>query len=254
MQRVRFVIAAIVVCATVAAGVAPALAGSSGNPQWSVAGTTLSSGESREIKGEGPGTQKFHAGEVTVACSATALESGATIIGGSGSTPGTGSEQLVYTGCQIRKSATEEVVSGCAVYSVGAAAGTMKTAKLAARLGYVSQTAAEHEEPNTVTVLKPETGSAYLQVELTGESCPLPGAGKYTVEGEIALKNPESGVEKAKHAVEAPSTSVKAFYLNSGGVAKEEKLRGLKMSTYNAVYVGEATTETISGERWGVVH
>jgi hypothetical protein len=255
MHRTRLGIAALIACLIAVAGVAPALAGSSGNPQWSVEGTALKTGETKTITGEASGVQKLKSGEVTVACSALALESGSVIAGGSGSTSGTGTEQLVYSGCTIENTATEEPISGCKVNSSGSANGTVKTEQLKARLAYSSSSAAEHEEASTVTVLKPETGVNFLQLELSGENCPTPGNGKYGVEGELALHNPEGSTEKTKHTSEATATSIKTFYLNNGGLPKEEKVKGLKVvGIANAVYSGNAIFKTSPEAAWSAQH
>lgn len=75
------------------------------------------------------------------------------------------------------------------------------------------------------------------------------------MEGELALKNVEGSSEKQKHTAEAPSTSVKVYYLNNGGLPKEEKVKGLKVvGVANAIYVGNATVETASESAWSVVH
>jgi hypothetical protein len=253
MQRMRLGIVAVAACLVVVGGVAPALAGSSGNPQWSVSGSTLGSGETRETKAEAGGTQKLKSGEITVVCSSVGLESGATIKGGSGATPGSGTEQLVYGGCIVQRTSTEEVASGCKVSSTGEPVGTVKSEKLSAKLAYTTPGAAEKEEPSTVSVLKPESTSTFLQLELTGEGCPVPGAGKYPVEGELAMKNIEGNVEKTSHTGEAPSTSVKTYFLNNGGLPKEEKVKGLKVNgSASAVYVGNAVVGLTAGSSWAV--
>jgi hypothetical protein len=254
MKRVRLMIMAVSACLTVFAGVAPALAGSGGNPQWSVEATQLKTGETKGVTGEAATTQKLKSGEATVACTTLALEAGSVIAGGAGATPGTGTEQLLYGSCVVENTTTEEVAVGCKVNSSGQAAGSVKTEQLKAKLAYTSSGAAEREEPSTVTVLKPETGTVFLQLELSGEHCPTPGNGKYNVEGEVALKNPEGSTEKAKHTTEAPTTSVKTFYLNSGGLPKEEKVKGLKVGgVTTAVYSGNATFQTSPEAAWSVV-
>lgn len=255
MRRMRFVIAVSVACLAAAAGVAPALAGGGGNPQWAVEGSQLGSGESREIRATGTSAQKFKSGEATVACSGFEVEAGSVATGGSGVTPGTGTEQLVFTGCVVEDTSTEAEYAGCKVNSVGAVAGTLKTVSLKARLGYLTAGAAEREESNTVTVLKPESGTALLEMELSGEGCPTPGSGKYAIEGEMGMRNLEGGTEKVKHSVEAPSSPVKFYYLNSSGLPKEEKVKGLKIAgSASAVYTGTATVETTSASNWSVVH
>jgi hypothetical protein len=254
MRLMRLGLAAVLACLVVAAGVAPALAGSTGNPQWEVGGSVLKSGETKEISLVGSGSQKFKTSELTVACSGASLEAGGHITGGVGATPGTGAEQIVYSGCVIAKT-NEEVIPGCKVNSTGAATGTVKTEKLTAKLGYATIVAAETETPTTVTDLKPETGSSFLQLELSGESCPFPGNGKYNIEGEVALKNVEGSTEKAKHTGEAPSTAVKAFYLNNGGLPKEEKVKTLKVSSLaNGVYVGNVIGTTSPEAGWAAVN
>ena len=253
MQRVRLTAAAVAACLIVFAGVAPALAGSGGNPQWAIAGTALKTGETREISGEASGAQKLKSGETTVACSTLGFEAGSVIAGGAGATPGTGTEQLLYGGCVVEDTATEEVAAGCKVNSVGESAGTVKTTLLKAKLGYTGSLAAEREEPSTVTYLKPESGSVFLQLELSGEGCPTPGNGKYNVEGDLALKDPEGSVEKTTHTAEAPNTSVKVFYLNSGGLPKEEKVKGLKVSGSSTFYTGNSAIATSPSSNWSVV-
>jgi hypothetical protein len=254
MQRVRLIIVTAGVCLAVFAGVVPALAGTGGNPQWSVAGAQLVTGETKGVTGEAATTQKLKSGESTVACSTVALESGSVIAGGSGATPGTGTEQLLYGSCVVQNTTSGEVAVGCKVNSVGQTAGSVKTEQLKAKLAYTTGGAAELEEPNTVTVLKPETGTVFLQLEMSGEHCPTPGNGKYNVEGEIALKNPEGSSEKTKHTAEAPTTSVKTYYLNSGGLPKEEKVKGLKVGgVTTAVYTGNTTSQTSGESLWAVI-
>jgi hypothetical protein len=255
MRLMRLGLAAVLVCLAVVAGVAPALAGSTGNPQWQVGGAILKSGETQEISLEASGAQKLKTSELIVACSSASLEAGSHITGGSGATPGSGSERLIYSGCVIEKVSNEEPISGCKVNSAGSASGTVRTEQLAVKLGYTSPFAAEHEEPSTVTDLKPETGSSFLQLELSGENCPFPGNGKYNIEGEVAMKNVEGSTEKAKHTAEAPLTSVKTFYLNNGGLPKEEKVKTLKISSIaNGVYVGNVIGTTTSAANWSAVN
>lgn len=255
MRLMRFGLAAVLVCLAVVAGVAPALAGSTGNPQWQVGGSILKSAETKEISLAGSGSQKFKTSELTVACSGASLEAGSHITGGVGATPGTGTERIIYSGCVIQKTTTEEVIPGCKVNSTGATAGTVKSEKLTATLGYATTVAAESETPNTVTDLKPETGSSFLQLELSGESCPFPGNGKYNIEGEVAMKNLEGSTEKAKHTAEAPSTSVKVFFLNNGGLPKEEKVKTLKISSLaNGAYVGSVIGTPSPEAGWAAVN
>ena len=255
MRLMRLGPAAVLVCLAVAAGVAPALAGSTGNPQWQVGGSILKSGETKEITLTGSGSQKLKTSELIVACSSAALESGSHITGGVGATPGGGSEQIIYSGCVAEKGTTEEVISGCKVNSTGSAVGTVKSEHLAVKLAYTSPFAAEHEEASTVTDLKPESGSSFLQLELSGENCPFPGNGKYNVEGEVVMKNVEGGTEKNKHTGEAPSTSVKVFYLNNGGLPKEEKVKTLKISgSASGVYIGNVIGTTSPEAGWAAVN
>lgn len=254
MRHMKVGIVAIVLCLVASAGVSPALAGSGGNPQWAVEGSQLGSGESKEISSTGAGAQKFKSGEATIACSGVGVESGAVATGGSGATPGTGTERLVFSGCVVENTTTEAEYAGCKVNSVGASSGTLKTVVLKARLGYVSAGAAEREESSTVTVLKPESGTSLLEMELSGEGCPAPGSGKYAIEGEMGMRNIEGSSEKVKHTVEAPSSPVKFYYLNSSGIPKEEKVKGLKIAgSASAVYTGSATVETAGALNWSIV-
>lgn len=255
MRLMRWGLAAILSCLAIVACVAPALAGSTGNPQWQVGGSILKSGETKEISLTGSGSQKLKTSELIVSCSGASLESGSHITGGVGATPGGGSEQILYSGCVIERVSPEEVISGCKVNSAGLASGNVKSEHLAVKLGYTSPFAAEHEEPSTVTDLKPETGSSFLQLELSGEGCPFPGNGKYNVEGEVAMKNVEGSTEKTKHTAEAPSTSVKVFYLNNGGLPKEEKVKTLKISgSASGVYVGNVIGSPTPEAGWAAVN
>jgi hypothetical protein len=255
MKRLRLTVVAGCTAFAAFAVVVPALAGSGGNPQWSVAGEQLALAETKPIKGEASGPQKLKSGEATIACTSLSLASGSQIVGGGGATPGTGSEQLVYAGCVVENTTSEEVFAGCNVNSVGETAGHLKTEKLAAKLAYATSGAAEHEEPNTVTVLKPESGTTFLGIEFSGEHCPTPGNGKYNAEGELALKDPEGSTEKAKHTAEAPLSAVKLYYINSGGVPEEKKVKGLKVqSMTNAVYFGNSIMTTSPEATWSAVH
>jgi hypothetical protein len=254
MKRLRFMMAAVFACFIVLASVGPALAGSGGNPQWSVGGTPLKLGESKSLTGEASGAQKLKSGETTVACTNLSLASGSTIDGGSGATGGTANEQLIYGSCVVENTTTGEPYAGCNVNSVGEAAGTIRTAKLAAKLAYATSGAAEREEANTVTVLRPESGATFLTIEFSGEHCPTPGNGKYTGEGELVLKNPEGGVEKTKHTAEAPLSAVKKYFLNVAGLPEEKKVEGLKVEGMtNAVYVGNSIFATSSESGWAAV-
>jgi hypothetical protein len=255
MKRLKWVVLAVCVCLIVFAVVVPALAGSGGNPQWSVEGTQLALSESKSVTGEASGIQKLKSAETTIACTSLSLGAGSVITGGSGSTPGTATETLVYSGCVVENTTSEEVYAGCKVNSVGETAGTLKTQQLVGKLAYTGQVIAEHEEPTTLTVLKPETGTTFLTVEYSGEHCPAPGNGKYTIEGEIALKNPEGSTEKTKHTAEGPLTSVKVYWLNSGGVPEEHKVKGIKIGgTTNAVYLGNSVLTTSPEARFSAVH
>ncbi len=255
MKRLRLVVLAACVCLIVLASVVPALAGSGGNPQWSVAGTQLALGETKSVTGEASGAQKLKSGETTIACTSLSLGAGSAITGGSGATPGTGTEQLVYGGCVVENTTSEEVYAGCKVNSVGETTGTLKTEHLAAKLAYTGSGAAEHEEPSTLTVLKPESGTTFLTIEYSGEHCPTPGNGKYVAEGELALKNPEGITEKTKHTAEAPLSSVKIYYINSAGVPEEHKVKGIKVqSMSNAVYFGNSIMTVSSEPNWSAVH
>jgi hypothetical protein len=255
MRLMRLGLGAVLACLAIVAGVAPALAGSTGNPQWEVGGSILKSGETKEIAITASGAQKLKTSEFIVACSGVGLESGSHITGGVGATPGGGSEQIVYSGCVMEKATTEEAISGCLVNSTGSASGTVKSEHLAVKLAYTTPSAAEHEEANTLTVLKPESGTSFLQLELSGENCPFPGNGKYNVEGEVVMKNLEGATEKSKHTAEAPSTSVKVFYLNNGGLPKEEKVKTLKIAgSVSGVYIGNVIGTTVPEGGWAAVN
>jgi hypothetical protein len=254
MKRLRFMVVAVAASLIVLAGVVPALAGSSGNPQWSVEGAQLKLGETKSVTGEASGIQKLKSGETTIACTGLSLGAGSTISGGAGAAAGTGSEQLVYSGCIVENTTTETPYTGCKVNSVGETAGTLKTEKLTAKLAYATLGAAEREEPSTVTALKPESGTIFLTIEYSGEGCPAPGNGKYKGEGELVLKNPEGSVEKAKHTAEAPLSSVKKYFTNVGGVPQETKVEGLKVqSMVNAVYVGNSIMSKSPEGSWSAI-
>ncbi len=253
MHRMRLGFAVLAASLLAVAIVAPAFGGSSNNPQWDVNGSVLRSPETLEVLGEGTGKQKLLSSEMTIQCTGDKLE-GATIVGGAGALPGSGTETFIFTGCNVKKNNNGEEPAGCKVNSVGETAGTIKTAKLASKLVYANAPAANNEEAsNTLSLMKAEGGEKFAQVELSGEGCPFPGKGKYNVEGELLARNKEGSSAAVQHVLEAPSTPIQKYWVNNSGVAKEETISVLRVvGMIGAIYSGNTTVETASKQEWWV--
>lgn len=231
---------------------APALAWSTNNPQWDVGATILASGESRSISAEAQGVQKFVSGETTFACSSVAVETGAVLLGSNAPSPGTSTETLHYGGCVVKLTSNGEERKGCKVNSLGQAAGTVITQNLISKLAFQTLGAAEEErESATVSVMKPEAGSKFAELELSGEACPFPGVGKYAIEGEVVARNKEGNVHTSTHLLEEPATAVKVYFYNNAGTSVEERVKGLKAFGGSATSVGNIlVTPSPSVEWW----
>jgi hypothetical protein len=227
--------------------VTPAFATSEKNPQWEVGTTLLALGQEKpiEVKAVSP-KQVLTASGVKIECTGVKVDSGAAIIGGEGETAGTNKETIVYEGCTVNGS------PDCTVDNVGGVAGTIATQALKSTLVFETKTAAEKEESKTLTLFEPASGSVFVELELAG-TCPSPGAGKYPVEGQVAVTNKEGSVSKQEHELEAPAKVITEYYTNKAGKTEKHSVTTFKvLHIANASYEGVVAVKLESGEDWAV--
>jgi hypothetical protein len=230
--------------ALVAASVA--LAASTNNPQYKVAGAILGSGNTRIFTVTQVNTQTLKGTGLTIECTGLKAEAGATIIGSAAPNPGTSKETLEYSGCTVKN------FPKCKVN--GHIPGEIKTQPLINKLAFETKAAAEKEKEPTVTVLTPEAEKEpkFALFTLTEENkgtkeCPL--TGEVGSKGSVALKNVAKAEEETEtHELEGTEPALKAYWLNEGGESTEHKVR-LEVAGLAATYVGKSRV-TIAKTPW----
>jgi hypothetical protein len=252
MRSVKLVVAAaiaIFVCAALEA--APAFAGGGHkNPVWVKAnGAVLKAGETIGItaKAKTGSTQVLSGGGHVVNCHAVAVLAGAKLEGGE---PGTDSETLSYSNCELEGRKTSE----CEVMNVGGTGGTIVTKALKSKLAFGSAAKATAEESannGTVTVFEAATGTVFVKLVFTGTNCgtvPSPT----TVKGGVVVTNEEGAAEPEiafTHVLKA--TGATKYWVNNGGVVEEKTVTRLEAFGVGATYLGEV--EVTGGEEFGVL-
>jgi hypothetical protein len=247
MKRLRIIgMALVAVFAVSAVVVAPAFATGTTNPEWKVAGTTLTG--TKNIEAKAVNTQELTSSAAkTISCKQVAATGSAHLIENISSPAigGTDMETLTYSECTYPE-------SGCHVKNKGGTNGTIVTNALTSELAYKTAEEAENEEVKkgtTVTVFKPLSGSTFVEIEFEGSGCPI--ISNASVEGSVAVENvgaagTESGAEATSHELNAPSTLIKKAYYNDGGTKEEKTEFKVFGGLASAGYVGKSSV-TIEG-------
>ncbi len=200
----------------------------------------LTENETRLITAEANGTQKLTAGTTVVACKKLKLKEGAVLLGGE---PGKDNETIVYEECKPE-------IANCEVRNVGGVNGTIETRPLTSTLVYSSKEAEEKEnQAATLTLFKPTTGETFVVLDLTGTGCPEALREKeLPVKGEILGENIKGNEHLVTHELNFPTTALKTYWLQVGGVAKESEIKKLVLLVTNATYSGK-TKESLAGNQ-----
>lgn len=204
----------------------------------------LTENETREITAEANGNQKLAAGTTaTVICKTLKLKAGAVLLGGE---PGKDNESIVYGECTI------ESKPNCKVKNVGGVNGTIETHPLTSTLVYSSKAAEEKEnQAETLTLFKPTTGETFVSLFLEGTECPEALREKeLPVKGEILGENIKGNEHLVTHELNFPTTALKTYWLQVGGVATESEIKKLVLLVTNATYSGK-TKESLAGGQLG---
>jgi hypothetical protein len=200
---------------------------------WSVGGTSLGSGSTKEIAFKDAKTFKItgelSGGKVEITSSKVSAAKGAAIFGGS---PGTSEETLTFEDVTVTKP------EGCAV------AGEKITTKLLKDevVGSGEPTGAEGETIDMI--FSPKSGTALAEFELENEKCAIKG--KAALSGSVLAETTaqEHEVEHFKLIFEAPNKTYK-------NAAEEGLTAGLKLGGVTATLTGEAELELPSKQQVG---
>ena len=186
---------------------------------------------------------KLSAGGTNIVCKKLKLKAGAVLLGGE---PGKDNESIVYEGCEV------ETKPNCKVRNVGGTNGTIETNPLTSTLVYSSKEAEEKEnQAATWTLFKPTTGEIFVELFLEGEECPSALREKaLPVKGEVLGENIKGNEHLVTQELNFPTTALEKYWLQVGGVAKEEKIKKLFLLVTGAVYSGK-TKESLAGSQLG---
>jgi hypothetical protein len=152
---------------------------------------------------------------------ATATCTSASVAGNiEGGAPGTGTDTMTFTGCKVEGKTEAE----CNVRSVGEPVGTEKI-KVNTELVYLgSKEEASKEEGKVGALLKPSTGSTFVELEFAGTHCPLGVEGKHKVLGSaLAELSPVGGVAMIAHLILPSEALGHAFTWKKEGEVSEVK-------------------------------
>jgi hypothetical protein len=184
------------------------------------------------------GTQLLSSTGAAIECSKLKLLPGAYILGGS---PGTGLEQILYSGCSVAGH------PNCDVYSTGQPLGSIQTEPLESELVYVSQHAAELLNPDeSGTLFRPQpplTSFVKIQIqELASDACPsfLQLIAGSPFAGSIVLLDDEPLARLLLHTLLALKKPIKTYYLGHSGAEHPVKL---EVAGIEAKYLGTASVD-----------
>ncbi len=243
MRRMKLVGLAIVAVLALGATMTASAFAASNNPEFKVEGLAVAAG-GEELAASATTSQVLKAPNITIECSSLVAKSGSKLL-----PLGLNSETLVYSGCGVPGK------SACVVKNVGGTGGTIETQPLNSRLEWASETAANNEEENkTDTLFEPETGEAGLFVELeVSGTCPFLTTGKHKVTGEVLVENENTTAEALSHSLTAPTTALKHYWRNEGGVAVEKTVRTFEVSPFGtSTYSGTSSVSLTSNKKWKV--
>jgi hypothetical protein len=216
----------------------------------------LKANETREITVEANGVQRLSspAAKTTIICKKLKVKPGAVLIGGE---PGTDAETLVYEECEI------EGHPKCKINKEKGGMAKIETRPLKSTLAYESKGAEETEnQQQTVTVFKPETKSVFVEIEMESEGaeveCPAKALEKVAlpISGEVACQNTNGDGHLEIHELHCPEVTIKTYWLQVGGVAKEEKVKRLELAGNESTYTGQSKIKLAgseAGQDWWIV-
>jgi hypothetical protein len=247
MNIMGTLLAAVFVVGLVGAASASAL--STNNPQWQILSTILKAGETKNIRAEARGTQTLAGTGLTIECKEFSLAAGAHLIGSNAPNPGTSEETIVYSNCTIPASAK------CKIN--GAVPGKIETKPLLNLLVFLTEVGALNENAlESGTLFEPKTAPTFALFVLTEEKpgtkeCPL--TGDVLVEGSgVIVKNLTADVLSLAHEIDAPTTAIKTYWVNEGGVSKQKTGVNIKVAGLAATYSGNSKVFLENDDLWDI--
>lgn len=237
MKRVRLFGLALVAMFALSAAAA-AVAQATEGPFWSVGGSRLLAGETREVKAKAKKefVLRTKTTGTVIKCTGTSLASGATINGSTGANAGTSREVILYTGCSVAGNGT-----GCEVLN-----NTITTNTVENILGF----ATSGREGPLLILFKPVSGTNFVTVKFTAKTgtCTLtltPVSG--TAVGE-AVGSGENTVNNISFV-----TAKKTIWTEASGTLTETKAELKAFSAFESTIEGEAENELTSKAKWSVL-
>ncbi len=204
----------------------------------------LLAGETRLITAVAKGVQRLvsTAAGITIECQKLKLASGAVLRGGE---PAGDQETIVYEECTVAGA------KNCKVKNKGGTFGKIETKPLISTIGFASKEAEEKEnQASTVTVFAPSSGKVFVELEMETE-CPVKALEKtgLPIGGEVACEN-VGNEHAAEHELNCPEKRIAAYWLQSAGSPKEEKVKKLELAGFEANYFG-ASVISLGGSQLG---
>jgi hypothetical protein len=214
-------------------------------PYWSVNGSRLKKGETRNISASVTSGSKFvlSGGGIAITCTALKLTTGV-LLGSEAGEPGTNDEVFKFEKCTVTGNGSPCLVAN---------GETITTNPVKSEL--VENT----EKKQTLVEFFPASGTTFVNIALEGSGC---GVLEDKVEGSVAgealtekgakieLPGPSESAVTGK--VNFPEPAIKKVWLIKAGTGAEATV-GLKSFGVASTLTGEADVKLTSGEKWSAL-
>jgi hypothetical protein len=214
-------------------------------PFWSVNGSRLKAGETRNITSSVTPGSKFliKMGTDVITCTAFKLKVGV-LLGSNAGEPGTSDEVVVFEGCTIAGNGTPcNVANGKTI--------TTENVK--------SELVENSAKKQLLTEFFPAAGVIFANLKFEGTGCEMT---ETKVEGSVAaealtekgavIELPGPAESAVTGKLKFPATSIKKIWLIKGGTGSEVAV-ALKSFGVATTLEGEADIKLASGEKWSAL-
>jgi hypothetical protein len=198
-------------------------------PRWTVAGSTLTAGQTETFHASSTGTVALTGGGVFLKsvnngdCTFTGKIEGS----GAGES---GKLREAYLICHNLETytSTGTTIPTCIIHSPGEANGTIKTNNIDGKLVWLNQ----NGNTEVGATLTPEAGTEFFSIEVTGASCPVKGT--YPITGTTVGKVEPVGSDATEGFLTFPSTAITTTWSNA--TPRVSATDGLLIKTSAAVF------------------
>src|SRR5271166_204284 len=217
-------------------------------PFWSIEGTRLGEGKTRNITvktaNETTAPWKLSGGGVTVTCKKTEAKP-AVLLGSAPTEPGTDNETVKFSGCTVSGNGEKctEVVE------------PIETKPLK------SESVLDSTKTKVLTLFTPVSGSEFAKLTFKGSGCTFATTAVESSAGVAGedLEEKEKPVEESNHPqgvkgfVNFPATTIKTVVLITSKGEKTIEKVGLKAFGLAATLIGRAAVEVEGGLKWSAL-